>query len=216
MAAFWLYTFPKSQWFAQIPEPKTSFENQTVIVTGSNTGLGFEAARHVARLGAAKVILACRTIAKGEAAASIIVDSSAGAVERSSIEVWELDVSSFKSIKAFADRVQNLERLDAVIQNAGIMAANFTLVEESGAENHLTTNVMGPIFLGLLLLPKLRDSAKKTKCRGRLTFVGSDLQYIAKLTELKTEGSLCDALNDPKIANMADRQANGLLCTCLV
>lgn len=51
-----------------LPEPKSDFTGKTVIVTGGNSGLGREAARYFARLGAAKVILACRDTAKGEVA----------------------------------------------------------------------------------------------------------------------------------------------------
>jgi NAD(P)-dependent dehydrogenase (short-subunit alcohol dehydrogenase family) len=49
-----------------IPLPTTSFKGQTIIVTGSNTGLGLEAARHFVRLDAPRVIIAIRSIKKGE------------------------------------------------------------------------------------------------------------------------------------------------------
>src|SRR6266536_1040966 len=54
--------------FVSVPVPTASFDGQTVIMTGSNTGLGLEAARHITKLGAQRVILAVRSIAKGEAA----------------------------------------------------------------------------------------------------------------------------------------------------
>ena len=205
MADFWLYTFPKSQLLAQIPEQTSSFAGQTVIVTGSNTGLGLEAARLVARLGANKVILACRTISKGEDAAANIIASLDGKVSKDNVEVWQFDISSYKSIKAFADRVQTLDRLDAVIQNAGIVTGEFKRLDESGEESVVTTNLTGPVLFALSVLPKLRESAKRTGSRGRLTFVGSDMQYVAQLKEAETRGSLYEALNDPKTANMPDR-----------
>jgi NAD(P)-dependent dehydrogenase (short-subunit alcohol dehydrogenase family) len=64
-----------SQLLVKIPEQTSDFSNQTVIVTGSNTGLGLEAARLLIRLNASKVILAVRTISKGEAAARSITAS---------------------------------------------------------------------------------------------------------------------------------------------
>jgi NAD(P)-dependent dehydrogenase (short-subunit alcohol dehydrogenase family) len=65
-----------SQYFISIPQIETSFEGKTVIVTGANTGLGLETARHFTRLGAEKVIIACRTISKGEAAKKSIEAST--------------------------------------------------------------------------------------------------------------------------------------------
>ena len=70
--------FPWTQ-FTKLPYPTESFEGQTIIVTGANTGLGLEAARHFTRLNAAKVILGCRSVSKGEEAAlSIAANSPAG------------------------------------------------------------------------------------------------------------------------------------------
>lgn len=194
-------TFLYSQFFTKLPYPNTSFANQTVIVTGSNTGLGLEAARHIARLGAAKVILACRTLTKGQAAAADITASEHLKSDR--IEVWELDLSSHGSVKAFAQRVQQLDRLDALIQNAGILTYHYRL--EEGDESTITVNVTSAILLGLLILPKLRESARKYGVRGRLAFVGSDLQYIAKFKEADTTGSLYAALNNKEGIDMDDR-----------
>ena len=95
-------TFIYSQLFVKLPYPTSNFLGQTVIITGSNTGLGLEAARHVARLGAAKVILACRTISKGQTAATNIVSSEH--LISDCIEVWELDLSNYESVKAFGKR----------------------------------------------------------------------------------------------------------------
>jgi NAD(P)-dependent dehydrogenase (short-subunit alcohol dehydrogenase family) len=194
-------TFLHSQLFAKLPYPKSSFPGQTVIITGSNTGLGLEAARHIARLGASKVILACRTISKGQAAAANITSSEHLTSDR--VEVWELDLSSYESVKAFSQRVQQLDRLDAFIQNAGILTAQYRL--EEGEESTITVNVTSATLLGLLVLPKLRQSAKKYGVRGRLSFVGSDLQYIAKFKEAESTGSLYAALTTKENVDMDDR-----------
>jgi NAD(P)-dependent dehydrogenase (short-subunit alcohol dehydrogenase family) len=194
-------TFLHSQLFAKLPYPKSSFPGQTVIITGSNTGLGLEAARHIARLGASKVILACRTISKGQAAAANITSSEHLTSDR--VEVWELDLSSYESVKAFSQRVQQLDRLDAFIQNAGILTAQYRL--EEGEESTITVNVTSATLLGLSVLPKLRQSAKKYGVRGRLSFIGSDLQYIAKFKEAESTGSLYAALNSKEGVDMDDR-----------
>jgi short-subunit dehydrogenase len=109
-----ILTFLKSQLFAKLPYPTSDFSGQTVIITGSNTGLGLEAARHIVRLGAAKVILAVRNISKGEAAARDIIESTK--VKENVIDVWQVDLSNYESVKAFGERVQTLERLDAVVR----------------------------------------------------------------------------------------------------
>lgn len=202
---FWFYTLPKSQLLVTIPEQTSSFEDQTVIITGANTGLGYEAARQIAHLGAARVILACRTLSTGEAAANRIRYSLEGNKD-CILEVWTLDISSYKSIKAFVEKASTtLDRLDAVIQNAGMISSKWEIVEESGDEKVLTTNLTGPVLFGLSILPKLRESAKKTGKRGRLTFVGSDTHYVAKLNGVQPDKPIYETLNDQKIADLSAR-----------
>jgi NAD(P)-dependent dehydrogenase (short-subunit alcohol dehydrogenase family) len=200
----WLSFMPillYSQLLVRIPYPTQSFAGQTIIVTGSNTGLGLEAVRHLVRLGASKVILAVRTISKGEAAAENILASTKAT--KNTVEVWQLDLSDYESIKRFAKRVEGLERLDAVIQNAGILQNHFETI--GGEEKHIRVNVIGALLLGMLVLPKLRESAKKFNTRTRLSFVGSDIQYVAAMKEAKTQGSILDALNDKEKSDIGDR-----------
>lgn len=72
----YLLRFIYNQLFVHLPVPTASFEGQPVIITGSNVGLGLEAARHVVRLGASKLILACHSTVKGEAAQRDIEEST--------------------------------------------------------------------------------------------------------------------------------------------
>lgn len=85
--------FLYSQLFVRPVYPTRSFAGETVIVTGSNVGLGKEAARHFARLGASKLILAVRNIEAGEEAKKDI--ESTTNCGKSVIEVWSLDLSSY-------------------------------------------------------------------------------------------------------------------------
>jgi NAD(P)-dependent dehydrogenase (short-subunit alcohol dehydrogenase family) len=107
-----------SQLIMKLPYPTASCAGQTIIVTGSNTGLGKEAARHFARLGASKVILAVRNIKSGEEAKKDIQNSTK--CSAAVLEVWPLDLSSYDSIKSFADKASNLPRLDVILEDAGI------------------------------------------------------------------------------------------------
>ncbi|KAK5120006.1 hypothetical protein LTR85_007082 [Meristemomyces frigidus] len=197
----WTATFVKSQLFTTVPYPTSDFSGQTIIVTGSNTGLGFEASKHVVRLGAAKVILAVRTVSKGDKAAQDIVEACN--VPNSTVEVWQLDMSKRDSIIAFAKRANELQRLDAAILNAGILTRKWATYD--GVESHIAVNVVGTMLLSTLLLPKMRQCAKQTGLRGRLTIVGSDLMYIATLKELEAEGKIMEKLNDPAESNIGNR-----------
>ncbi|KAH9815349.1 Short-chain dehydrogenase/reductase SDR [Teratosphaeria destructans] len=147
-----------SAWHGARNPPKDtrpSFTGRTVIVTGANTGLGFEAAIKFVQLDAAKVILGVRTIKKGEDAKAAIEARSG---RNDVVEVWHLDMLDYESIKAFAARAEReLERLDIAVLNAGILAARY---EQStyGWEKTLQVNVLSTTLLSLLLLPKLRAS----------------------------------------------------------
>lgn len=191
--------FLYSQWLRRIPYPQERFEGKTVVVTGSNIGLGFEAARHYVRLGAEKVILAVRSIEKGEKAKEEIEKSEKS---KGVVEVWKLDLQSYKSVKEFAERATKLKRLDVLLENAGIATDKFKLAEEN--ESTITTNVVSTFLLGLLLLPKLKETAKVYNTTPYLTIVSSEVHYFTKMEERKSP-SIFEALNDPKKGRMSDR-----------
>lgn len=184
MAAQYIPKFLKSQFLVTPPVPTTSCAGKTIIVTGSNTGLGKEAARHFARLGASTVILAVRSEAKG-AAAKKDIEASQPADSRTDIQVWKLDMASYDSVKAFASRANDLPRLDAVVLNAGIQTLEYTLAE--GDESTITVNVIATFLLAVLLLPALERTAKTTGAKTNLAVLSSDLLYVAPLKERKTE-----------------------------
>jgi len=150
---------------ANIPYPTQTFDGQTIIVTGANTGLGLEAARHFTRLNAAKVILGCRSIAKGEEAALSIAQTTGR-------KVWQVDLGDFNSVKQFTERASKLERLDVVVENAGIAALAYREVE--GMEATIAINVVGTFLMALNFLSILRESGKKTGTVPRLVIVSSN------------------------------------------
>ncbi len=194
----WFASFLYSQWFVTLPKPTKDFSGQTIIVTGSNTGLGLEAARSLSRLNATLIILAVRNRVKGEAAKQSILASTGRA--DTSIEVWDLDMQSYDSIKAFCVKADELPRLDAVLANAGITTKHFKIV--AGYESIITTNVIGTFLLALEILPKLKQSAMKYNIQPRLSIVASDLHFIAKFPERHAE-DIFAALNDEKKAAMS-------------
>jgi retinol dehydrogenase-12 len=196
----WIPPFLIRQLFVTPPIPKTSFSGQTIIITGANVGLGFEAARHVLRLGASHLILGCRNLSAGEAAASQLRSTS----NKAEIEVWPLDLASFESVRQFARRANDLSRLDTLFANAGLHTETFKLVE--GHETTITVNVLSTAYLCLLLHPKLKSTAAQTGTQTHITVTSSELYRQAKFAEADApQGRIFDALkkNDPTL--MADR-----------
>jgi retinol dehydrogenase 12 len=193
-------TFISSQLFYTHRVPaKNSFAGKTVIVTGANTGLGLEAARHFVRAGASTVIIACRTLSKGEAAKADIEKTE----KRTGVlQVWELDLSSFASVKAFAKRCETLPQLDVCVENAGVFSLTYSQAE--GHETTITVNVISTFMLALLLLPIMRQSAAKTGSRPFLTIVTSESHLWVSLPE-RQEPNIFDALDNKETANMSSR-----------
>ena len=124
----WFLGFLYSQFLVTPPKVTRLFTDQTVIVTGSNTGLGLEAARQIVTLNAARVILAVRTTSKGEAAKKAIEESTG---RTGVVEVWPLDLSSYESVKHFAVRAtKELHRVDVLLENAGMQNLKFEITEQ--------------------------------------------------------------------------------------
>src|SRR5882757_7100086 len=146
-----------------------SFAGRTVIVTGANSGLGEVTARELARVGA-KVVLAVRNTAKGDAAASGMtgyVNGASGATGR--VQVRQLDLQDLASVRAFADGVDSV---DVLVNNAGIMAVPYAQTVD-GFESQIGTNHLGHFALTNLLLPKVTD---------RVVTVSSMLHLIGKIS----------------------------------
>ena len=200
-----------SQLFVKIKEPEKSFAGNTIIVTGSNTGLGKEAARHFARLGASKLILAVRNTKAGEDAKKDIETTTGCAA--SVIEVWRLDLSSYESVKEFAIRASNLPRIDVLLENAGVAGYEYHLAEHH--ERTITINVISTYLLALLLLPKLKATAKEFKTEPRLNIVSSETHKMTKFPEWK-KSDIFAALDDEPNTNMKERYPTSKLLEVLV
>ena len=143
-------TLTKTKWTADnIPDQK----GKIMIVTGSTSGLGREASRVLAGKGA-KVIMAVRNITKGKSVAEEIRNEFPGA----EVEVMKLDLASLKSVKSFADEFMNqYDRLDVLINNAGVMMCPYSKTED-GFEIQMGTNHMGHFALTGHLMPLLQDT----------------------------------------------------------
>ncbi|ROV87829.1 hypothetical protein VMCG_10554 [Cytospora schulzeri] len=174
--------------FTKLTLPSASaIQGKTILITGANTGLGREAARHAARLGAGTIIMGVRTIAKGEEAKSDI-ELSTGCSGTTKLLVWPVDLESFASVQAFAARARKHVaeaggRLDMAIMNAGIASMQFALSED-GWEKGLQVNVLSTALLSLHLMPLLVSTRERDpSSRPHLAFVTSDIHMSIKFPE---------------------------------
>ena len=138
-----------SKWTGdQIP----SLAGRTALITGANSGIGYQAALQLARHGG-HVLLGCRNITKGRAA----LDRLQREAPNASAELVELDMASLASIRAFAASfaARGLP-LDILINNAGVMALPARELTADGFERQFGTNHLGHFALTGLLIPQLR------------------------------------------------------------
>ena len=123
---------------------------RTAVITGANTGLGYETARALAGRGA-RVVLAVRNLDKGKAAADLIARRYPGA----DVAVQELDLTSLDSVRAAADQLRaGHDRIDLLINNAGVMMT-LKATTKDGFELQFGTNHLGHFALTGLLLDRL-------------------------------------------------------------
>jgi NAD(P)-dependent dehydrogenase (short-subunit alcohol dehydrogenase family) len=177
---------------------------KTYIVTGSNNGLGLETARQLVGGSASHVILAVRNTTAGEAAKEDIERTTG---HKGVVQVWHLDLASSSSVKAFASKAEKeLDRIDGLIENAGIMLDKWTVAE--GMETSMTVNVVNTMFLGILLMPKMMESAKKHSIKPRIVFLVSGLGFQAEARKELTKAgktNIFEGLNNPKQQIMDQR-----------
>ncbi|WGY04635.1 oxidoreductase [Nocardioides sp. QY071] len=121
------------------------------VITGSNGGLGLETARILGSRGA-EIVMACRSVEKGTAAARTVPGHDKGRVE-----VRQVDVSSLDSVRLFAAGLAEEGRpVDVLVNNAGVLGVPHAVTPE-GVEMHFATNYLGHFLLTQLLFPLLCD-----------------------------------------------------------
>lgn len=138
----------KNNWTAEnIPDQK----GRIAIVTGSSSGIGYEAAKVLANKNA-KVIIAVRNLTKGELAKSNIL----GQNKSVDVEVMKIDLSDLASVKSFAEEYKNkYKKLDLLINNAGVMIPPYSKTI-NGFELQMGTNHFGHFALTLQLLDTIQ------------------------------------------------------------
>jgi NAD(P)-dependent dehydrogenase (short-subunit alcohol dehydrogenase family) len=127
---------------------------QVIVITGGNSGIGKEAAVALASMGAT-VIITARNQAKGQAALADVRQRSGS----STVELMDLDLADFASIRAFAaELLERFDRLDVLVNNAGGIISD-QLHTAQGFEMTFGVNHLGHFLLTELLLDRLVQSA---------------------------------------------------------
>lgn len=176
------------------------FTGQTILVTGANTGLGYATALTYLQRGASTMILAVRSMSKGETARGELLSDPvvAARTEQPIIDVRELDMASEKSVVAFGEHMRTTYPvLHTAILNAGVFTFKWDTTKETGRETTIQVNYMSTVLLGLLLLPHLKATSKSSGSPTHLTFVGSERALVPRFKVPETE-SILDSLANPK------------------
>ncbi len=166
-----------------------------IIVTGANTGIGFEAAKVLAAKGA-RVLLACRSQAKAEAAMAVIGQAVPGA----DLAFLPLDQADLASVHSAAEQAAREPRIDALLNNAGVMFTPLTRTVQR-FELQFGVNHLGCFALTCLLLPKLAETPGS-----RVVVTASLAHQSGKIAwdDLNAEQSYSrtQRYSDSKLANM--------------
>ena len=129
---------------------------RTAVITGANTGLGYETASALAAKGA-HVVLAVRNLEKGKVAADLITSATPGA----SVAIQELDLTSLDSIRTAADQLRSAhDSIDLLINNAGVMLLGpFSSAQRDEARRMVEVNLLGAMTATEVFLDQLRDGS---------------------------------------------------------
>ncbi|KAJ3875603.1 hypothetical protein F5051DRAFT_454456 [Lentinula edodes] len=162
------------------PVLQADLTGKVVLVTGANTGLGFEAAKHFARMNPQRLILACRSEEKGNQAVRKI-ERDTGYTKA---ETWLLDLNRFASVQAFADRYEKEGggRLDILVENAAISSAQTYEKTEDGYMKTIQVNALAPSLHTFLLLPHMiRTAQEHPETNPRIVIVSSGMHHFSML-----------------------------------
>ena len=194
------------------------FKGQTIIITGANSGIGFETARQVLAQGASKVILAVRSLTKGdEAKTQLIRDPQIQeANPHAKILVIQLDLDNYGSVIGFAEDVKKtVNELDTLLLNGGVSIMNYQ-TSASGHERVMQVNYHSNVVLSLELLPLLISTATKKGKPSRLTLVGSSIMTTHTLDKkpLEENESIAEHFDDKQKYNGLQRYGDSKLLVC--
>ena len=178
---------------SQIPDQS----GKIIVITGSSSGIGFEAARVLTNKGA-KVIIAVRDPVKGNTA----LDKIKAQIENADVEYMNIDLADLDSVNAFVKEYkEKFDKLDILINNAGVMIPPYSKTK-NGFELQMGTNHMGHFALTLQLLDLIKNTP-----HSRIVNVSSNAHKYGNidfddLNWEKRKYKAWRAYGDSKIANL--------------
>ena len=187
------------------------------IVTGANSGTGKEATKRLAAAGA-HVIMAVRTVSKGEDARREILET----VPNASLEVRRVDLADLASVREFAQGILDEGKpIDVLVNNAGVMAPPKRQTTTDDFELQFGSNFLGPFALTNLLLPRILESKSARVVTmssglanwGRIRF--DDLQAAKRYSPYRSysQSKLADMLAAQELAELAREHKWDLIST---
>jgi NAD(P)-dependent dehydrogenase (short-subunit alcohol dehydrogenase family) len=170
-------------------------ENEIVVITGANSGLGFSTTKILAEHGA-KVVMACRSLDKAEQAKEEIEKE----VDEPDLEVMELDLSDLESVKSFSEEFkQKYDSLDILCNNAGLMALPRRETED-GFEMQLGVNHVGHFALTAHLIDLIVEASGRVVNQSSMAHEDGEIDFDDLMSEKNY--SKWGAYGQSKLANL--------------
>lgn len=171
--------------------------DMTAVVTGATSGLGLETARSLSRLGA-RVVLAVRDADKGRRVAGRLVADTPGAM----VDLEPLDLSDLTSVRECGRRLSDRDRIDVLVNNAGLMRPPSRRTTKDGFEVQFGTNHLGHFALTALAMPALsRSRAARVVTVSSLAAVAARLRFEDLQWERRYDPQ--GAYGQSKLANLS-------------
>jgi NAD(P)-dependent dehydrogenase (short-subunit alcohol dehydrogenase family) len=186
-----------------------------VVVTGANSGTGKEAARRLAGAGA-HVVMAVRTMAKGEQARAEILAADPGA----KLDIRRIDLADLASVAEFADgMIADGTPVDVLINNAGVMAPPVRMTTADDFELQFGSNFLGPFALTVRLLPlvlaaqapRVVTMSSGVASYGRIRFGDPQWQRGYRPNLAYAQSKLADLMMTLQLADLARQRGWNLM-----
>ncbi|KAL1744190.1 hypothetical protein HDZ31DRAFT_82855 [Schizophyllum fasciatum] len=206
--------FLQDQYSYHAPVLRKDLTGKTVVVVGANVGIGYEAAKHFSTMGAARVIMACRSKERGAEAVERIQKETG----LKNTELMLVDLADFSSTTKFAaDLEAQLDRLDLLVLNAGIVPGPKRQSTVDGWEVTIQVNVVASSILALLLVPLMVRTSRERHTLPRTVVVASAVHFWPQPwgSDIFDQPGILKALSDKADVDSTTRYQESKLCNVL-